>query len=75
MAKVYSFEKFKLRRKIKLLEAELDNQNKEGRQSTSLWFNHFTVINLHREIAELKTKLSNLTDDTSFTENEKNKDI
>ncbi len=75
MAKVYSFEEFQIRRRIKLLEDELALQNQEGHQSSFLWFNHFTVMSLHREIVELKEKLSVLKNDVSFTENEKDTDF
>lgn len=74
MAKVYSFERFKIKRRIKFLETELQRKTQESQPGGFFWFNHYAALNIHKEIFLLNEQLSSMTDDVSTTENKKDKE-
>lgn len=71
MAKVYSFEKFKIRQRIKELQNAIAVKTEQAKNERVFWFNHYTILEFHKEINVLSEQLKDLENDTLNIKGEK----
>lgn len=57
MAKIYSFEEYKLRRQLKDLKDDLSRKKKYCDEHGYMWIDHFTLQQLCKDILELENKI------------------
>lgn len=60
MAKIYSFEKFKIRQRIKQLQSILDEKKDRGLRFGFLYGDHYYITNIHKEIVDLNEQLQKI---------------
>lgn len=57
MAKIYSFEKYKLRRKLRDLKDDLKLKKEYCDKNGYMWMDHYTMQQLCRDIFDLEEKI------------------
>lgn len=60
MAKIYNFERYKLRKELRELELFLEQKYALSREFKMIWFDHYSVTATQRRISEIKEKLKEL---------------
>ena len=60
MAKIYDFEKYKLRKELRELERFLEQKYALSREFKMMWFDHYSVTATQKRISEIKEKLKEL---------------